>query len=70
MFDARLAFCVSRIHQLEHPISPSGGSVEAQSPGLSIYLQRKKGRRWGPWGPRPNNHRSVFAEYSLRRTKP
>ena len=33
-FDARLAFCVSRIHQLEHPISPFCGSVEAQRPFL------------------------------------
>ncbi len=34
-FDARLAPCVSRIHQLEHPISPFGGSVEAQRPSLN-----------------------------------
>ena len=33
-FDARLAFCVSRIHQLEQPTSPLGGSVEAQKPSL------------------------------------
>ena len=49
MFDARLAFCVSRIHRLEHPISPSGGSVEAQSPGLSIHLRCLRNLRKINW---------------------
>ena len=34
-FDARLALCISRIYQLEHPISLFRGSVEAQRPSLN-----------------------------------